>query len=94
MCTQFSVDGRLFSAEVVARTAYRYRSIASVEVRTEGADFEIKLTPLVTPSGDLEVQFRADLWDDRLRERIAAQTQSLQQELIRVALRQALGASR
>ena len=90
MCVRFSLDRQVFSVDVVARTAYRYRGVAAIEVRAGESEIEVVLTPLASHSEALEAKFRADLWDDRLREQIAAQTQSLQQELVRVALQQAL----
>lgn len=88
---QFSMDAGLFSAEVIARTTHRCTNHFFVEVVCGDNTHSITLTPKHegVDSVDIEGQFRNNALDERLRERIKAETAELQVTLIQAALRHA-----
>lgn len=86
------VDGAIFSADIVARTAHRYTGECSVEVRAAPGTIDVKLRALPSRSlpPDIEGRFRNDLLDDRLRASVEAQTSELHAVLARAALHESL----
>lgn len=85
------MDAGLFSADVVARTAHRYTDCFFVELTRSDYAHTIALTPKnddVDLSG-IDGRFRNDALDERLRERITAETMDLHVSLVQAALRQA-----
>ena len=89
--TEVHLDGELFSADVVARTAHRYTNDYFVEVRPEAQGYSVLLTPQSPGAEDtiLPHRFRNDALDERLRERVRDETRDLQDTLIQAALREA-----
>lgn len=89
---QISIDPDLFSADVVTRTSHRYTGEFAVDVRRDSTRYVVVLRPLLgrTLPPDIEGRFRNDLLDDRLRERIQVQTQTLHDVLARAALNESL----
>lgn len=85
------LDGRLFSDEVVVRTAHRYSNSFSVEIRSADDQIGVVLTPRpgVEPPADVEARFRDDALDERLRESVRQETQAIHAALIRAALQEA-----
>lgn len=86
--SQYIVDRRLYSDEVVARAAHRYTGRLVVEIQMEA---DALLVIFSDDSGaplpsDLRSRFARDLLDERLRAAVRLETQGLQQELIRAAL--------
>lgn len=86
------IDAAMFSADVVARTAHRYTADFAVEVRSEPARWMVHLSPKAGRGDltDVVARFRNDLLDDRLRDRVAAQTSALQAALTQAALHESL----
>ncbi|AMJ56608.1 MULTISPECIES: hypothetical protein [Stenotrophomonas] len=86
--SQYVVDRRLYSDDVVARAAHRYTGKHKVELRIEGdtivASFESPSLP-----EDIDASFARDLLDERLRAQVRAETAGLQEELLKAALAQA-----
>lgn len=89
--TEVHLDGELFSADVVARTAHRYTNDYFVEVRPDAQGYSVLLTPQSPGAEDtiLPQRFRNDALDERLRERVRNETHDLQNTLIQAALREA-----
>jgi His-Xaa-Ser system protein HxsD len=85
------LDGGLFSVDVVACTAHRYTSDYFVETVSTTSDVFVRLTPKAdnVSSHLLAERFRNDALDERLRERIRAETGELHTTLVRAALQQA-----
>lgn len=89
------LDGELFSVDVVARTAHRYTGDYYVETVCTPASASIRLTPKTerVNSDLLAERFRNDSLDERLRERIRAETGELHTALVLAALQQAAALS-
>ena len=89
--TDVYLDRELFSADVVARTAHRYTGDYFVEVVSQELQHLVRLTPQSPSTVDALIshRFRNDALDERLRERVRAETNDLQTTLIRAALREA-----
>ncbi len=89
--SQFTIDRALYSDEVTARTAHRYTDKFGVEIRRQGANLTVFLWSLDGSNlpEDLWARFSRDLLDERLRAAVRAETNGLQQELLRAALSQA-----
>ncbi len=89
--SQFTIDRALYSDEVTARTAHRYTDKFGVEIRGQGANLTVFLWSLDGSNlpEDLWARFSRDLLDERLRAAVRAETNGLQQELLRAALTQA-----
>jgi His-Xaa-Ser system protein HxsD len=82
-------DNRLFTPDVIARTAHRYTDAFFVEISLSHDGVLVHLTPK-QPSANIEgvtARFRNDALDDRLRARIEEQTRELQATLTDAALR-------
>ncbi|GHH61462.1 hypothetical protein [[Pseudomonas] boreopolis] len=89
--SQYVVDRRLYSDEVVARAAHRYTGQVNVVLTIQGDGLVVVFTALdggPLPA-DLSGRFSQDLLDERLRALVRAETAWLQQDLIRAALLQA-----
>ncbi|HBK45501.1 MAG TPA: hypothetical protein DDZ67_03525 [Xanthomonadaceae bacterium] len=89
--SQYVVDRRLYSDEVVARAAHRYTGQMNVALTIQGDGLAVVFSALgggPLPA-DLSVRFSRDLLDERLRALVRAETAGLQQDLIRAALLQA-----
>lgn len=88
----FSMDVGFFSAEVITRTAHRYTDHFFVELTSSGDAHIVILTPKhdEVDSTGLEGRFRNDALDERLRERIKAETADLHGSLVQAALGQAM----
>lgn len=86
------LDGGLFSADVVARTAHRYTGDYFVETLSAPSGLLVRLTPKKDSDNSyrLAERFRNDALDERLRERIRTETADLHTALVRAALHQAL----
>jgi len=86
------MDAGFFSAEVIARTAHRYTDHFFVELTSSDDVHVVTLTPKrdEVDSTSIEGRFRNDALDERLRERIRAETADLQVSLVQSALRQAM----
>lgn len=86
--SQYVVDRRLYSDDVVAREANRYTGKHKVELHIEGdtivASFESPSLP-----EDIDASFARDLLDEHLRAQVRAETAGLQEELLKAALAQA-----
>lgn len=82
------LDGGLFSADVIARTAHRYTSDYFVEILSAPLGMLVRLTPKTDSTSPhlLAERFRNDVLDERLRERIRAETADLHTALVRAAL--------
>ncbi|GAB3094526.1 hypothetical protein [Lysobacter terrae] len=89
------LDG-LFSADAVARTAQRYTNEFYVEIATVPSGHQVRLTPIHDGAllDHLTQRFRNDALDERLRERVRAETAELQIALIEAALQGAQGIGR
>lgn len=89
--TEVHLDGELFSADVVTRTAHRYTDEYFVEVKPRAQGYSILLTPQSTgtESTTLPQRIRNDALDERIRERVRDETRDLQNTLIKIALREA-----
>ena len=89
---EFSIDAGLFSADVVARTAHRYTDHFLVELTSSDDAHLVILTPKHNDvdSNGIEGRFRNDALDERLRERIKAETADLHRSLVQAALGQAM----
>lgn len=85
------LDRRVFSDEVVARTAHRYTRSFSTRIHSTVDQIGVELTPRggFEPPPDLEARFHDDALDERLRASVREETQALHAELIRAALREA-----
>lgn len=85
------LDGGLFSADVIACTAHRYTGDYFVETVSTTSDVLVRLTPKTDKVSFhmLAERFRNDALDERLRERIRAETGELHTTLVRAALQQA-----
>lgn len=86
--SQYNVDRRLYSDEVVARAAHRYTAQINTALEIHGESLAVIFWVAEgqsLPSG-LTEQFSRDLLDERLRASVRAETAGLQQELIRAAL--------
>lgn len=85
------MDARLFSADVVARTAHRYTDRFFIELTSSDVEHTITLTPKYDDVDltRIEGRFRNDALDERLRESIRAETADLHVSLVEAALRQA-----
>lgn len=86
--TQYNVDRRLYSNDVVARAAHRYTGKYKVELRMEGDTIVVSFESPILPE-DIDASFARDLLDERLREKVRAETAGLQEELLKAALAQA-----
>lgn len=78
----------VFSVDVVARTAHRYSGEYFVRLDAVAHGVRVTLSPRradLTAPARLEDQFRTDLLDDRLRERIEQQTLEIKTALTRAA---------
>lgn len=86
------VDGAVFSADIVARTAHRYTGECFVEVHAAPRTINVNLRafPGRPLPPDIEGRFRNDLLDDRLRASVEAQTSELHGVLARAALHESL----
>lgn len=89
---RLSMDAGFFSAEVIARTAHRYTDHFFVELTSSDDVHVVTLTPKhdEVDSTGIEGRFRNDALDERLRERIKAETADLHVSLVQAALRQAM----
>jgi len=85
------LDGGLFSVDVIACTAHRYTGDYFVETVSTTSDVLVRLTPKTdnVNSHLLAERFRNDALDERLRERVRAETNELHTTLARAALKQA-----
>lgn len=85
------LDRRLFNEEVITRTAHRYTNFFHVKLHANVDEVGVVLTARegVDLPVDLEARFRDDALDERLRESVRQETQSVHAELIRAALREA-----
>lgn len=85
------LDGGLFSVDVIARTAHRYTGDYFVETVSTPSGALVRLTPKTDSISShlLAERFRNDALDERLRERIRAETGELHTALVRAALQQA-----
>ena len=88
---RFLMDASLFPADVLARTAHRYTGDFFVDLACSDNGHTVALTPKHQDVGitDIEGRFRNDALDERLRERIRAETTDLHVSLAQAALRQA-----
>lgn len=88
---RISMDAKLFSAEVIARTAHQCTGLLFAEIVCGDNARTITLTPKHegVDLTDIEGRFRNNALDERLRERIRAGTAELQVTLVQAALRQA-----
>jgi len=86
--SQYVVDRRLFSYDVIARAAHRYTGKYNVELRIEGETIVASFAGHSLPA-DIDTSFARDLLDERLRAQVRAETAGLQQELLKAALAQA-----
>lgn len=89
---RLSMDARFFSAEVIARTAHRYTDHFFVELTSSDDAHIVILTPKHDDidSTGIEGRFRNDALDERLRERIKAETADLHVSLVQAALGRAI----
>lgn len=89
---RLSMDAGFFSAEVIARTAHRYTDHFVVELTRSDDTHVVILTPKHgdVDSNGIEGRFRNDALDERLRERIRAETSDIHVSLVQAALRQAM----
>lgn len=89
---RLSMDAGFFSAEVIARTAHRYTDHFFVELTSSDDVHVVILIPKRddVDSTGLEGRFRNDALDERLRERIKAETANLHVSLVQAALGQAM----
>lgn len=89
--SQYFVDQRLYSVEVVARAAHRYTGQMNMvlEIQNDGLAVVFSALDGEFLPADLAARFSRDLLDERLRASVRAETAGLQQELIRAALLQA-----
>lgn len=88
---RFLMDAGLFSADVLARTAHRYTGHFFVDLACSDNGYRVTLIPKREDiaTSDVEGCFRNDALDERLRERIRAETADLHVSLTQAALRQA-----
>ena len=89
---ELELDAQFFSADVIARTVYRYSGDYYVQVERVTTAHRITLMPR-TPdinTNQLAERFQTDACDDRLREQIALQTGDLQRLLMRAAIERAV----
>ncbi|MHC9084261.1 hypothetical protein ACYX7E_04380 [Luteimonas sp. RIT-PG2_3] len=84
-------DRLLFNEDVISRAAHRYTNFFHVDFCTNAHEVGVVLTVRegVERPADLEARFRDDALDERLRESVRQETQSIHTELIRAALREA-----
>ncbi|OZB61779.1 MAG: hypothetical protein B7X33_01820 [Lysobacterales bacterium 13-68-4] len=89
---RLSIDAGFFSAEVIARAAHRYTDHFFVELTSSDDVHVVTLTPKhdEVASTGLEGRFRNDALDERLRERIKAETADLHVSLVQAALGRAM----
>jgi len=89
---ELELDG-LFSAETVASTAQRYTSEFYVEIAAIPSGHQVRLTPIDDRAllDHLTQRFRNDALDERLRERVRAETAELHAVLVQAALKGAQG---
>jgi len=82
------LDDGLFSVDVIARTAHRYTGDYFVETLSTSSGALIRLAPKTDSISShlLAERFRNDALDERLRERIRAETGELHTTLVRAAL--------
>lgn len=85
---EISLDGGVFSAETVVSAVHRYSADYYAEVASTEKGFIARLTPksIDTDTSALVQQFRNDVLDEQLRERIRADTKELQEILVQAAL--------
>jgi hypothetical protein len=85
------LDGGLFSVDIIACTAHRYTGDYFVETVSTTSDVLVRLTPKTdnVSSHLIAERFRNDALDERLRERVRAETGELHVALVLVALQQA-----
>lgn len=89
---ELELDAQFFSADVIARTAYRYSGDFYVLVRSGTVNHHVTLKPR-TPdvdTNDVAARFQTDACDDRLRAQVASQTGDMQHLLMRAALERAV----
>ncbi|MGN6223000.1 His-Xaa-Ser system protein HxsD [Pseudoxanthomonas sp.] len=89
---ELELDAQFFSADVVARTVYRYSGDYYVQVERATKVHRITLVPRTSGinTSQLAERFQTDACDDRLREQVALQTGDLQRLLMRAAIERAV----
>jgi His-Xaa-Ser system protein HxsD len=82
------VDRELFTEDMVMRAAHRYTDTHTAVLTAEPSCWRIAFTPLSTDQADQHVArcFHNDVLDERLRERVRAQTEGLHAALVQAAL--------
>lgn len=87
---RFLMDAGLFSVDVLARTAHRYTDHFFVDLICSDSGHTVTLTSKREDVGTINIEgrFRNDALDERLRERIRAETSDLHVSLAQAALRQ------
>lgn len=89
---EIRLDSVLFSADVVARTAYRYTVDFYTTVETDESSVVVRLVPRsrTVDVNHISERFQTDALDERMREQIRAETTDLHAALVQAALSQAL----
>jgi len=88
---EIHLDGELFSADVIARTAHRCTNDYFAEVTPEARGYLVRLTPQSTGAADtlLPHRFWNNALGERLHERVCSETGIHQTTLILAAMRDA-----
>jgi His-Xaa-Ser system protein HxsD len=79
------LDAEAYSADAIQRAAYLYSDRLSLELAREGPNYRCRLTPIGEQDPELVEQFKVELLDSVLRERIRGETEAVRNVVLALA---------